>query len=103
MIGRDYSQGRLRFPLCFKFSDCNNEEAQLRLRGMKKKLPVFKTDKEVEGFLDKDLSDYLHSENFAPFAFDYQAEQKSINSRPAERNQLRVKREPAAQHNQRHK
>jgi predicted DNA binding CopG/RHH family protein len=51
---------------------------------MKKKLPVFKTDKEAEDFLDRDLSDYLHAENFAPFVFEYQPKQKSINLRISE-------------------
>jgi predicted DNA binding CopG/RHH family protein len=51
---------------------------------MKKKLPAFKTDKEAEDFLDRDLSDYLHAENFAPFVFEYQPKQKSINLRISE-------------------
>jgi predicted DNA binding CopG/RHH family protein len=51
---------------------------------MKKKLPVFKTDKEAEDFLDCDLSNYLHKENFAPFVFEYQPKQKSINLRISE-------------------
>jgi predicted DNA binding CopG/RHH family protein len=51
---------------------------------MKKKLPVFKTDKEAEDFLGRDLSDYLHAENFAPFVFEYQPKQKSINLRISE-------------------
>jgi len=48
---------------------------------MRKKLPAFKTDKEAEAFLDRDLSDYIHAENFAPFVFEYQPKQKPINFR----------------------
>lgn len=51
---------------------------------MSKKLPVFKTDKEAEDFLDQDLSDYISSENFAPFQFEYRPKQKSINLRISE-------------------
>ena len=51
---------------------------------MRKKLPAFKTDKEAEDFLDRDLSDYIHAENFAPFVFEYQPKQKSINLRISE-------------------
>jgi predicted DNA binding CopG/RHH family protein len=51
---------------------------------MKRKLAAFKSDKEAEDFLDGDLSDYLHVENFAPFVFEYQPKQKSINLRISE-------------------
>ena len=67
---------------------------------MKKKLPVFKSDKEAEEFLDKDLADYLHSENFAQFVFEYQPKQKSVNLRISERNHLRLQRKPATQNDQ---
>src|SRR5579862_5336542 len=51
---------------------------------MSKKLPVFKTDKEAENFLDQDLSDYISAENFAPFQFEFRPKQKSVNLRISE-------------------
>src|SRR5579859_6827665 len=48
---------------------------------MSKKLPVFKTDREAENFLDQDLSDYISAENFAPFQFEFRPKQKSVNLR----------------------
>ena len=51
---------------------------------MSKKLPVFKTDKEAEDFLEDDLSDYISAENLAPFPFEYRPKQKSINLRISE-------------------
>lgn len=51
---------------------------------MSKKLPVFKTDKEAEDFLDQDLSDYISAENFAPFQFEFRPKQKSVNLRISE-------------------
>ena len=51
---------------------------------MSKKLPVFKTDKEADKFLDQDLSDYISAENFAPFQFEYRPKQKSVNLRISE-------------------
>ena len=44
----------------------------------RKKLPAFKTDRDAEDFLDRDLSDYIHTGNFASFVFEYQPKQKSI-------------------------
>ena len=51
---------------------------------MKKKFPVLKTDEEAEEFLQQDLSDYLHAGNFAPFRFEFQPKDKSINLRISE-------------------
>jgi len=51
---------------------------------MSKKLPVFKTDKEAENFLNQDLSDYISAENFAPFQFEFRPKQKSVNLRISE-------------------
>ncbi len=51
---------------------------------MRKKLPVFKTDKEAENFLNQDLSDYISAENFAPFQFEFRPKQKSVNHRISE-------------------
>jgi predicted DNA binding CopG/RHH family protein len=47
---------------------------------MRRELPVVKTDKEAEDFLDGDLSDYIRAENFAPFVFEYRPKEKSVNS-----------------------
>src|ERR1700693_5289544 len=54
------------------------------IKKMSKKLPVFKTDKEAEDFLDQDLSDYISAENFAPFQFEFRPKQKSVNLRISE-------------------
>jgi predicted DNA binding CopG/RHH family protein len=51
---------------------------------MSKKLPVFKTDKQAEAFLDQDLSDYISADNLVPFPFEYGPKQKSINLRISE-------------------
>jgi len=44
-----------------------------------RKLPGFKSDLEVEKFLDRDLSDYISGENFAPFQFEFRPKLKSVN------------------------
>jgi predicted DNA binding CopG/RHH family protein len=51
---------------------------------MRKKFPVLKTDEEAEAFLAQDLSDYLHSGNFAPYRFEFQPKEKSVNLRISE-------------------
>lgn len=52
---------------------------------MKKKVPVFKTDEELEAFLEQDLSDYLHAGNFKPARlFEFQPKQKTVNLRISE-------------------
>ncbi len=67
---------------------------------MSKNLPVFKTDKEAEGFLDQDLSDYITAENLSSFPFEYRPKQRSINLRISEellsavRNEARRRRIP---------
>jgi predicted DNA binding CopG/RHH family protein len=38
---------------------------------MKKHLQKMKTDEEVEKFLEGDLSDYLHEENFQRVTFEF--------------------------------
>jgi predicted DNA binding CopG/RHH family protein len=63
---------------------------------MKKKLPAFKTNKEAEDFLDHDLSEYIHAENFAPFVFEYQPKQESINPRISEQLLRAVRRRSRA-------
>jgi predicted DNA binding CopG/RHH family protein len=47
---------------------------------MKRKVPIFKTDKEAEDFLEQDLSD-LDFSQFKPMRFEFQPKQKSLNLR----------------------
>jgi predicted DNA binding CopG/RHH family protein len=52
---------------------------------MKKKIPVFKTDEELEAFLEQDLTDYLHAGNFKPARlFEFQPKEKTVNLRISE-------------------
>jgi predicted DNA binding CopG/RHH family protein len=51
---------------------------------MKKKVPHFKTDEEAEAFLEQDLTDYLHAENFKPMHFEIRPKEKSVNLRMSE-------------------
>lgn len=37
----------------------------------KKSIPHFRSDEEVEAFLEQDLSDYLHAGNFKPVTFKF--------------------------------
>jgi len=46
---------------------------------MSKKLPVIKTDRKADKFLDQDLSDYISAENFAPFQFEFRPKQESVH------------------------
>lgn len=48
---------------------------------MKKKVPHFKTDKEMEEFLEQDLSDYLHADNFVKVEFEFLPKDEQINLR----------------------
>lgn len=48
---------------------------------MKKRLPKLKTDTEAEAFIEKDLSDYIHSDNFAPASFEYAPKGKTVSLR----------------------
>ncbi len=48
---------------------------------MKKKIPVFKTDAEAEKFLEGDLSDYLHAENFQRVKFEFLPKEEKVNLR----------------------
>jgi len=51
---------------------------------MSRRLPVLRTDEEAEKFLERDLTDYISAENFAPFQFEFKPKQKSINLRISE-------------------
>jgi predicted DNA binding CopG/RHH family protein len=48
---------------------------------MKKKIPHFKTDKEMEDFLEQDLSDYMHPENFSDVTFEFEPKSEKVNLR----------------------
>jgi predicted DNA binding CopG/RHH family protein len=39
---------------------------------MSKKIPEFRTDEELEAFLEQDLSDYVTPENFKPARFEWE-------------------------------
>ena len=51
---------------------------------MKKKVPRFKTDREAEQFLDRDLTDYLNLKNFTPVTFELLPKTKQVNLRFSE-------------------
>jgi predicted DNA binding CopG/RHH family protein len=48
---------------------------------MKKKVPHFKTDEEAEAFLEQDLTDYLHADNFKPMHFEIRPKDTNVNLR----------------------
>lgn len=48
---------------------------------MSKKIPTFKIDKELEEFLEKDLSEYITPENFKPVTFEFAPKEKVVNLR----------------------
>ena len=48
---------------------------------MGKRVPAFKTDEEVEKFLEQDLSDYLEPENLQPIRFEFQPKDTQVNLR----------------------
>jgi predicted DNA binding CopG/RHH family protein len=51
---------------------------------MKKKFPILKTDEEAEAFLERDISDYLHADNFKSaewLRFEFKPKEKSLNLR----------------------
>ncbi len=49
-----------------------------RAKNMNKRIPKFKTDKELEKFLDQDLSEYINKENLIPASFEFEAKNKVI-------------------------
>lgn len=51
---------------------------------MDKIFPRFKTDQEIEDFLEEDLSDYLHPQNFKQVTFEFKPKDKSVNVRMSE-------------------
>ena len=48
---------------------------------MKKKFPRLRTDEEAEAFLEQDLSDYLHPENFVKVKFEFERKTEKVNLR----------------------
>lgn len=48
---------------------------------MNKKIPVFKSDKELEEFLEGDLSDYIHAGNFRRVKFELMPKAEKVNLR----------------------
>lgn len=53
---------------------------QRRLKPMKKNIPEMKTDKEIEAFLDQDLSD-LDFSQFKPASFEFEKKSAQLNMR----------------------
>lgn len=60
---------------------------------MSKKLPAFKTDKQAERFLEKDLSEYISAENLAAFQFEFRPKRKSLNLRISEELLAAIRRD----------
>ncbi len=48
---------------------------------MSKRVPILKSDKEAEEFLNKDLSDYLAPANLQPLRFEFQPKDTQVNLR----------------------
>lgn len=46
---------------------------------MSGKIPEFRTDEELEAFLEQDLSDYITSENFKPARFELLPKARQVN------------------------
>lgn len=59
---------------------------------MKKRLPKFKSDQELDKFLEKDLTDYLSSESLYPVTFEFAPKSKVVNLRMSEELLSAVKR-----------
>ena len=53
-------------------------------KNTKKLLPKFKSDKEVEEFLEQDLSDYIDKKNFRPASFELAPKNKVVTIRFSE-------------------
>ncbi len=49
-----------------------------------KKIPTFETDEELEAFLEQDLSEYLHPDNFVKAQFVFEPLTKNLNLRVQE-------------------
>ena len=51
---------------------------------MSSKIPEFRTDEELEAFLERDLSDYITPENFKPARFEFLPKTRQVNLRFSE-------------------
>jgi predicted DNA binding CopG/RHH family protein len=51
---------------------------------MSSKIPEFRTDEELEAFLERDLSDYVTPENFKPARFEFLPKTRQVNLRFSE-------------------
>lgn len=47
----------------------------------KKKMPRFKTDEELEAFLEQDLSPYLHKGNYSDLKIIFEPKSEKVNMR----------------------
>ena len=64
---------------------------------MKKKVPAFKSDKQAERFLEKDLTDYLDLKSFKKTSFEFQPKTKKVNIRFPEKLLDAVRKEAKRQ------
>jgi predicted DNA binding CopG/RHH family protein len=51
---------------------------------MSRKVPEFKSDEELEAFIEQDLSDYITPENFKPARFEFLPKTRQVNLRFSE-------------------
>ena len=51
---------------------------------MSSKIPEFRTDEELEAFLEQDLSDYITPENFRRARFEFLPKTRQVNLRFSE-------------------
>ena len=68
-----------------------------RLNVMSKRVPQFKTDEEVEKFLEQDLSDYLDPKYMVPLPFEYRPKDAQVNLRLAKELLQAIKARAAAE------
>jgi predicted DNA binding CopG/RHH family protein len=64
---------------------------------MSKRIPQFKSDEEVEKFLEQDLSDYLDPKYMVPMPFEYRPKDTQVNLRLAKGLLQAIKARAAAQ------
>lgn len=48
---------------------------------MKKKLPTFRNDEEIESFMEQDISEYINAENFRLAQFEFMPKDAKVNMR----------------------
>lgn len=53
-------------------------------KNIDRRLPKLKSDKDIEKFLEQDLSDYLHADNLFPITFEFAPKSKVVNLRVSE-------------------